>query len=567
MCYAPVRPLAGSEDFVSPDISKITRDMVQISGRFVRPLLALLIALILVSPPVLAHDSEPSLPVESNAEVAHNEIGYNGTDFEPKRLEVKPGDHVMFINRSDDFVWPASNIHPTHEIYPGFDPELGLEPGQSWSFVFDRPGEWRFHNHLQPNQGGLIVVLGVESVAASDLTEAADPELLQFEPLGALTPEQAGPLFEDDDYLVEAIKTHGPAAVVDELSRNADALGVNCHERAHELGHLSYLQFGATAYSLASHECQSGSYHGATEAMFLERGTSDIASDVKKICASTTNSFFHFQCVHGIGHGLMAWTNYELIDALAICDNLKTPEQDGPADARACYSGVFMENVVGGLSGAMGHFTSYLSDDDVHYPCNILDKKYVPACYGYQTTHMIRLLRYDFLDLAVACAEAPRYAHRDCYASMGRDVGSVTQGRPDLAIEYCGYVVVPKRRLLCIHGAVQNSFWEARGAELALEFCRTVSDTEVKDRCYITIMGRARHILAPDEMRRFCAAIEPGYHMRIPVRELLSRAVSSLNPFADNGQSSDEISGYEACRRPAPQLDQLTHRIASWFDS
>ena len=54
----------------------------------------------------------------------------------------------------------------------------------------------------------------------------------------------------------------------------------------------------------------------------------------------------------------MAWTSYELPDALELCD-----EFSGERDREACYSGVFMENVVGGLSGSMGHFTEYLSEE------------------------------------------------------------------------------------------------------------------------------------------------------------------------------------------------------------
>ena len=54
----------------------------------------------------------------------------------------------------------------------------------------------------------------------------------------------------------------------------------------------------------------------------------------------------------------MAWTSYELHDALSLCEELNSP-----TDHRACYSGVFMENVIGGLSGLMGHVTEYLSDD------------------------------------------------------------------------------------------------------------------------------------------------------------------------------------------------------------
>ena len=51
----------------------------------------------------------------------------------------------------------------------------------------------------------------------------------------------------------------------------------------------------------------------------------------------------------------MAWTSYELNDALAICKELS----EG-VDQRSFYSGIFMGNVVGGLSGSMGHVPEYL---------------------------------------------------------------------------------------------------------------------------------------------------------------------------------------------------------------
>ena len=524
-------------------------------------------ALALLAPiPAGAHEFELwgySMPVTSDGEVAHYEVTYADGQFEPARLEVKLGDHVMFINLSDDYVWPASNIHPTHEIYPGFDPEMGLGPGQSWTMVFDQPGDWRYHNHLQPDEGGTVLVTGTQE-AAIVLTETVDPESLTFAPMAPLTPEEALILFGDDAALREAIETYGPSAVVGELSRTGDVLGINCHQRAHTLGRLAYNLYGATAFSLSAHQCQSGSYHGATEAMFRERGTSDLAKDVQAICSDTTNVFFRFQCIHGIGHGLMAWTNYELVEALDICESLKDTLR-GRADITSCYSGVFMENVVGGLSGAMGHYTRYLSGADHHYPCNILEGEgRVKSCYFYHTSHMIKLFRNDFRTLAVACSEAPEFAQPQCFQSMGRDVGQQTRGYPDQAIERCYYILDRAYQLDCIEGAVQDWFWEASGADIALSFCHTLIGSDAKERCYITIMRRAKNILQPDELTAFCNQVEPGYHVRIPVTQLIGRALSSLNPWGDeNGNAS----GYEACRRALPQFHLLVERVSTWFST
>lgn len=78
--------------------------------------------------------------------------------YEPKDLEIKLCTKVTFKNSSSEARWPASNIHPTHGIYPEFDPQEGVEPGSEWSFIFDREGRWKYHDHLQPLIVGTITV-------------------------------------------------------------------------------------------------------------------------------------------------------------------------------------------------------------------------------------------------------------------------------------------------------------------------------------------------------------------------------------------------------------------------
>src|SRR5439155_1620409 len=71
--------------------------------------------------------------------------------FEPVDLTIKQGTKVIFKNVDSQGHWPASDIHPTHGIYPEFDPKQPVNPGDSWSFVFDKVGRWRYHDHLVPS--------------------------------------------------------------------------------------------------------------------------------------------------------------------------------------------------------------------------------------------------------------------------------------------------------------------------------------------------------------------------------------------------------------------------------
>jgi plastocyanin len=76
----------------------------------------------------------------------------------PERVTIKRGQAVMFVNRSQDDWWPASDPHPIHTIYEGFDAGRVIRPGSSWAFRFDRPGTWTYHNHLSPALKGTVVV-------------------------------------------------------------------------------------------------------------------------------------------------------------------------------------------------------------------------------------------------------------------------------------------------------------------------------------------------------------------------------------------------------------------------
>ena len=70
--------------------------------------------------------------------------------FEPEEIKIKKGQTIIWVNEDADFHWPASNLHPTHEIYTEFDSRKPLAPGKRWVFTFDKAGEWRCHDHLNP---------------------------------------------------------------------------------------------------------------------------------------------------------------------------------------------------------------------------------------------------------------------------------------------------------------------------------------------------------------------------------------------------------------------------------
>jgi plastocyanin len=97
---------------------------------------------------------------------APNAILYTESGYTPNLLRIKVGTVVTFINSSSVKMWPASAMHPTHNVYPTtggclgstFDACRGIPSGETWDFMFDIPGVWQYHDHLAPKNYGTIIV-------------------------------------------------------------------------------------------------------------------------------------------------------------------------------------------------------------------------------------------------------------------------------------------------------------------------------------------------------------------------------------------------------------------------
>lgn len=79
-------------------------------------------------------------------------------DFIPDTVTITRGTKVTFVNGDKLSHWPASDLHPSHMLYPEFDPKKGIGPGEEWSFVFEKTGKWDMHDHLIPYIVGTVTV-------------------------------------------------------------------------------------------------------------------------------------------------------------------------------------------------------------------------------------------------------------------------------------------------------------------------------------------------------------------------------------------------------------------------
>lgn len=301
-------------------------------------------------------------------------------------------------------------------------------------------------------------------------------------------------------------------------------------------GHVYTHAIGIEAYSPETpfedvfSECtvlfQSGCYHGVVQAHFMASGAAD-AERVVALCEpydeDPSDRWILFQCLHGLGHGLTMYYGHHLPKALEGCDFLTN---DWNRDS--CYGGAFMENVVnatdphhpaselldgegegeaeGGEAGHGAHAAPAGHDhaampmaeglealepweplraDDPHYPCSILEERYLNACYLMQTSTMLWHNGGDIAAAAISCLDAPEDWRHLCFASLGRDISGRTVLDSDEGLSECKKAPESYREW-CYVGLVKNYIDVTATTPQSFDFCRRV-EPFAQTRCYEAI--------------------------------------------------------------------------------
>lgn len=108
----------------------------------------------------VVEQTTPVIPTATlPAELSLNKVKIEITDagFTPASITVGVGDLVVWHNSDSRDHQIASAPHPVHTDYPPLN--LGvIGPGGEKSLMFDKAGTYKYHDHLNPNLKGTVVV-------------------------------------------------------------------------------------------------------------------------------------------------------------------------------------------------------------------------------------------------------------------------------------------------------------------------------------------------------------------------------------------------------------------------
>ena len=401
----------------------------------------------------------------AHSQVQVIEMTSNG--FEPQEVSVDTNQSVIFINKDSVLRWPASNIHPTHELYPQLDPKRPIAPGESWAFKPTKTGEWKFHDHLYPHYRGVLSVVSEEEDQVLEQSEPASEVAQSNESVVEKVRNFVSSIFAKIRNVfnsksttqtkinlpnAESFKKFSYEQQEEELRRIGKSQGSSkaweyirttfkgeggstgaIHDLAHLSGLLLYEEKGFENIKNCTADFAFGCYHGFLDKAF----TKDLSqlSNAYEACLKlgTSTSGPAASCIHGIGHGVASFhSTINLEKALADCRKLEGGNQ-------YCFDGVFMEFVRNAQD-------TFFNAQNPYYPCDNLEEKFGYAysfeCGRNQPSLLMGRFKMGFSEVIGVCSNSSSKPFKEgCFDSLGfslagtGDVNQIISGCSQIGIE------------------------------------------------------------------------------------------------------------------------------------
>lgn len=470
-----------------------------------RSLLVLLLILIAMMAAIFGrtmHASYPDVTVTRTA-----------TGFEPQTVTVHVGQAVVFKNDSPAPIWPASDFHPTHTLYPEFDPKGPVAPGASWRFVFGKVGTWTYHDHLSELTRGTVIVEGTPSASALKCKSE--------------TASSTASCWADD--LTATLKSKGIEAAFDQFrtfyEQDPDFRNINCHDAGHFLGKAAYALYKSDHAVVDRPEtsyCGYGFYHGFMEAMLVDEGPGHY-EDVRNYCSSLVVGGKldnrSGACFHGIGHAVFDSLSGSLwgdparmvASALGTCRTILSD----PAEYHQCSTGVF--NSLANAMSAHQYELSFNAKDPLAI-CRMQDVAIQDGCFqeigigairdafmdrdtsirfiksigdtaqegsvlnAYASDEATRHVSDDMPSIGILCRTFSGALQINCI--QGVISGLRTAGEPGReyvrVLQYCSLYAPAASRNFCFELGIQQTRSLANDHKAFIEACKTVAPDPAK---------------------------------------------------------------------------------------
>jgi hypothetical protein len=284
-----------------------------------------------------------------------------------------------------------------------------------------------------------------------------------------------------EKYFDTVVKQDGSGsalAQLEKLNKQDGSVEAICHTVIHRIGHSALKFYGTVDKAIAagngSEICWSGYYHGVMEQYMAKFSDSELLRLMTSICEPSDRpySFDHYNCLHGLGHGLTIRFEQDIFKALPYCEAVT-----GGWEQQSCFGGVFMQNIA---TDGVNHKSVALDPANPIYPCNVVKVAQKESCYLIQTSQVLRINGLNYAKGFEVCDGVEKDFVSTCYMSMGRDISGNSVLDHTKIVPLCSLGKESYQRH-CYIGASKNAVFNDRGTARADALCKVVPRSFKKD--------------------------------------------------------------------------------------
>lgn len=306
-------------------------------------------------------------------------------------------------------------------------------------------------------------------------------------------------------------KEKGGAYAYDTLLKADIAPGIDLHLLGHVIGDILYKQEGIDGIYDCTPDFRNACSHSIVVGLFTERGI-DALDDIADACGNAPGGTGAYtMCFHGLGHGILAYANYDFGQAVDMCKKTGTPGRQN-REYIECVGGTTMEMIAGvhDPNAWKAQYTTYFADSDPLAPCNrpYVSEQAKPICYTYLTPHLFEAAGADLaapqpehfkkaFTFCNAIPEDERAARDACYGGFGKEFVVLAQGRDVRDIgsmgedalrnirSWCSLADNQIGEIVCNGNALSSLFWGGENnPDASFTFCAIAEDERLQGECY-----------------------------------------------------------------------------------
>lgn len=345
---------------------------------------------------------------------------------------------------------------------------------------------------------------------------------------------------EYETYFRTLSEKKGALYAFDVLRKASFPPGVDLHLIAHVVGDMLYKEKGISAMKYCTDEFRNACSHSVVIAILQQHGEGSLPQIAEQCKQAPGGKGAYTMCFHGLGHGVLAYTGYDLEKAVAMCKKVGTAEYHD-REYVECVGGTIMEMIAGVHDPVAWakQKDNYFKTSDPLYPCtaSFIPDEAKGMCITYLTPHLFTSAGMNLGDpdptlfgkaFSYCKPLTDKQLRATCFAGFGkeftviaagkdiRNVGQLPTDRLAKVREWCASAKDPAGESACDGAALSSLFWGGENEPTAsLAFCALAPEGPLAQDCYFQLADQIRYYSAnAAKAASVCALLPEKYRAR-----------------------------------------------------